>query len=267
MLRVKKILKGAKLRKFVSLTIAGFMAFWLTGCATTQLQTQAKMTRSVFLDPVKKEQKTIFVAVRNTSGQEVNLEDKLIAELQKKGYRIVDDPEMAKFVLMVNVLFANNLKEVNAPGGATAGSSIGAAVGSSGGSRDAIVGAVAGAVIGGVLAKATEDDIFRMVVDVVVRQKIDQKVAVSEESSIGQANTANQRRAGFMNTFAGPIRSKDGAGKLYDNIHEQKNQQYATNYIEKKTRIFAEAVKLNLQLVEAIPILENKISKSIAGIF
>lgn len=40
----------------------------LTGCVTTQLQTSATMTQSIFLDPVAKDKKIIFLNVRNTSG-------------------------------------------------------------------------------------------------------------------------------------------------------------------------------------------------------
>ena len=245
--------------------LGGSMLF--TGCATTQLQTQAKMTRSIFIDPVKKEQKTVFVTVRNTSGQDVELESKLIAQLMRKGYKVVDDPDAAKFVLMTNILFANNLREANAARGATTAGAVGAAVGSSGGGKNALAGAVVGAVIGGLVAKATEDDIFRMVVDVVVRQKTKQRVATTTGNTQGQATVSNQARAGFMNEFAGPIKSKDGAGQLNDAMTGQTVQQYQTDYIEKKTRVFAEAVKMNLTLTEAMPILEDKISKSIAGIF
>ncbi|SFP29726.1 TraT complement resistance protein [Hydrogenimonas thermophila] len=106
-----------------------------------------------------------------------------------------------------------------------------------------------------------------MVVDIVVKEKTNQQVITTENSSMGQAQITNKKRAGFMNTFAGPIRSNDSAGELHDNINTQKQQQYATNYIEKKTRIFAEAIKMNLKLEEALPILEKKIAKQIVGIF
>ncbi|WP_416861759.1 complement resistance protein TraT, partial [Helicobacter ganmani] len=39
------------------------------------------------------------------------------------------------------------------------------------------------------------------------------------------------------------------------------------NYSEKSTTLFAEATKLNLTLQEAIPVLEDKISTQISGIF
>ena len=255
--------------KRVSVFAAGVaLASMLGGCATTELQTQAKMTRSIFLEPVKKAKQTVFVSVHNTSGQKIDLKDKLIEKLEKKGYHVVDDPDAAHYILMVNVLFANNLKEANAAGAAAFGAAVGAGVGIHGGSwEDALIGGVAAATVGGLVGKATEDDIFRMVVDVVIREKTNQKVAVKEENIVGQANVENRRRAGFMNSFGGPSRSVDEAGHLNDNIVEKKRTAYHANYIEKRTRVFAEAVKLNLKLADAIPILEEKTSDSIAGIF
>jgi hypothetical protein len=256
------------MKRYLSLAVIGVLGVSLfTGCATTQLQTQAKMTRSIFLEPVKKSQKIVYVTVKNTSGHEINLEPKLVSLIRQKGYKITDDPDTAKYILIVNVLFADNLREANAANAASTAGTIGAIAGSFNGGRDSLITGLAAAAVGGVLGKITEDNIFRMVVDVSVREKINQKVITSENSSIGQAVITNQRRAGFMNTFAGPIRSKDGAGKLNDNIQEQKQQQYATDYIEKKTRVFAEAIKMNLTLAEAMPILEEKIAKQIAGIF
>lgn len=238
-----------------------------TGCATTEIQTKAKMTRTIFLDPVAKSQRTVFVAIRNTSGNDLELEDKIIAGLKKKGYRVVDDPANAKYILMVNVLFADNLKEANAANAAASAGTIGAVAGSYNGGRNGLVTGLAAAAVGGLVGKLTEDEIYRMVVDIVVKEKTNQQVITTENSSIGQAEITNKRRAGFMNTFAGPIRSNDSAGELHDNINTQKQQQYATNYIEKKTRIFAEAIKMDLKLEEALPILEKKIAKQIIGIF
>src|SRR5574344_996416 len=99
-----------------------------SGCATTELQTSAKMSQSVFINPVKKELRTVFISSKNTSGQRINLENTLIAELQAKGYKIVDDPELASYVLMVNVLYCDRKQENNALGAGVAAGAIGAGV-------------------------------------------------------------------------------------------------------------------------------------------
>ena len=262
-------------KKNIGIALSSSLAVLLfTGCATTELQTQAKMTRTIFLDPVAKSQKTIFVSVKNTSGNGVNLTDDIVKGLKKKGYIVVNDPSQAKYILMANILFANNLRENNVGKGVVAGTTAGliggmAAGGSSGGTvQERVVGAVVGAVAGGLIAHAGEDDIYRMVVDVDVREKTNQKVSTIDSTTEGQSVVENQERAGLINDFAGKIKSKDGAGgKLIDGINEGKQQVYATNYIDKKTKVFAEAVKNGLKLKEALPILSKKVSQQIVAIF
>ena len=58
----------------VSLTCASIL---FTGCAKTEIQTKAKMARTIFLDPVAKSQRTVFVAIRDTSGNDLELKEAL----------------------------------------------------------------------------------------------------------------------------------------------------------------------------------------------
>lgn len=257
--------KGLSL--FVSATLAGML---FTGCATTELQTQSKMSRSIFLNPVKKSLRVVYVDVKNTSGQELNnflplLEKKLIG----KGYKLTDDPDKAKYVLMVNTLFANDKKENNAANAAALGTATGVGIGGYNGKgvgSSLLIGAGVGLVTG-LIGKFTEDTIYQMVVDINIREKTNQKVYTTTGGSVGQASVSDGRRAGFMNTFGGKVRNNKGGGSMSDNITESSSQQYSTNYIEKRTTIFAEATKMNLKLQEALPILEEKMSSQIAGIF
>ena len=250
--------------------VATVYVILFTGCATTELQTQTKMTQSIFLDPVKKDLRTVFISVKNTSGQDMSgLEQKITSNIQAKGYKIVDDPDTAKYTLMVNVLFANNLKEANAVGAGVNGAIIGGLAGASGGNGgNALGGAL---LIGGVSAiagKLTEDEIYRMVTDIVVRDRKNVKVLTTVNTNQGQAYIGQESRAGFANSFAGQIRSNDGAGcVLHDNTSKHQSQQLETDYVEHKTRVFSEAVKMNLKLDEALPILVEKMANQIGGIF
>lgn len=255
------------MKKYLFLSAISASILMFSGCATTTMQTQSKMTRSIFVEPVKKDQRIVFVDIKNTSGQNVNLAPLVEQELTKKGYKLTDDPETAKYVLMANILFCDNKKENNAAGGAAFGAATGALSQAYRGDREAVAGALAGGVIGGLVAKATEDDIFQMVVDINVREKAKHAVKISQNSSMGQASISDERRAGFMNSFAGPIANADGSGKLNDAITDGKQQSYESDYIEKQTRIMAEAIKMGLKLEEAIPELEKKVAAQIAGIF
>jgi len=237
-------------RKAISIVLASTLAtLFFTGCATTELQTQAKMTRTIFLDPVAKSQKTIFVSIKNTSGNGADLTNDIVNGLKKKGYIVVDDPTQAKYILGLI-------------GGIASGGSGGGDV------KARIVGVVVGAVAGGLIAHAGEDDIYRMVVDVDVREKTNQKVSTTNSTTEGQSVVENQERAGLINDFTGNIKSKDGAGGNLDGgTTENKQQVYKVNYIDKRTRVFAEAVKNGLKLKEALPILSKKVSRQIVAIF
>lgn len=242
----------------------------LTGCMTTQLQTQVKTTKTIFLNPVKKSQRIVYVDIKNTSGADIDVLMPLIErKLQARGYKLTDDPDNAKYVLLANVLFANDKKENNAAGGAVAGAAIGGSVAgyNNNGAGGMVLAGVAGAAIGGLLSSMTEDTIYQMVVDVSIREKTDFKVYSSKNTSVGDANIRDGKAAGFMNSFSGDVRNKNGGGKMDSNISETSNQHYETNYIDNRTRIFAEATRKDLQLDEALPILEKKIASQIAGIF
>ncbi|EAI4556798.1 conjugal transfer protein TraT, partial [Campylobacter jejuni] len=100
----------------------------LTGCLTTTLQTNATMSQSIFLDPVAKEKRIVFLNIKNTSGHDVNLEPKLRSALEAKGYKVIDDPDKANYILSTNILYCDKKQENNAVGGAVAGGATGVAV-------------------------------------------------------------------------------------------------------------------------------------------
>ena len=241
-----------------------------SGCATTELQTQSKMSQSIFLNPVKKSQRIVYVDIKNTSGQDIDMLLPLVEQkLKARGYKLTDDPDVAKYLLLANVLFANDKKENNAVGGAVAGGVAAGGVSgyNNGGAGSTLAAGAAGALIGGLLAKMTEDTIFQMVVDINVREKTNKDVYTTKSNVSGQANVQDNKRAGFMNSFGGKVRSNEGGGKLNDNNLNASEQSYSVNYIENKTTIFAEATQMDLKLEQALPILEKKIASQIAGIF
>jgi capsular polysaccharide biosynthesis protein len=251
---------------FNSIVVATLL---FTGCATSELQTSAKMTQSVFINPVAKNKRIIFVSSKNTSGQKIDLENTIIRELEAKGYTIVDDPEMATYILMTNVLYCNKKDENNATGGALAGGIAGAGVsGYNNNSGGQMVGAAVGAaVVGGLLAKLTEDTIFQMQVDIVIREKANGSVLASNVTASGQASVSDSKKAGFVNAFGGEVRPTNATGQINSNIANANSQEYETNYIEHKTMLLAEATKMDLTLAEATPILEKQISNQIVGLF
>ncbi|WP_418186293.1 complement resistance protein TraT [Aliarcobacter vitoriensis] len=258
------------MNKFKSLGLSVAVAtLFFSGCATTELQTNAKMTQSVFINPVKKELKTVFVSTRNTSGQKINLESTIISELQAKGYKVVDDPDAATYVLLTNVLYCDKKQENNAGAGALGAGAVGAGVAgyNHGGAGGSIAAGLGAALIGGLIAKATEDTIFQMQVDIVIREKAKGPVYASNSNVAGQSSVNDSKKAGFMNSFGGSVKDANSTGKLNSNMANAQTQSFEADYIEHKTMMFAEATKMKLTLEEATPILEQQISNQISGLF
>ena len=202
------------MRKLIFLT--SLSTFLFIGCATTQLETNSKLTRTIVIDHSKIVNKTIYVQVTNTAssgGERMNLNQSIINSLQSKGYTVVNSSNEATYSIFVNVLFANNLKEARALQAAIASGvfgGVGALASGSNGSNSLLIGATA-ALAGGLVVKALEDETFRTVIDITVKDN--------------QINS------------------------------------------EEKSRVYCEAVKMNLNLDEAIPILEKESTKSIVNIF
>jgi len=240
-----------------------------SGCATTTLETSSKMTNTVFITPVSKDKKTIYLAFRNTSGQNINLIKRLNEELIAKGYKVIDEPEDATFLLMVNVLYCDKKMESQAGSGAVAGGATGALISgyNSNSTTNAVVSGIGGALVGGVVAGLLEDTIYQMQVDISIREKIYGKVISSKNDISGQTSVQDSEKSGFMNEFSGNIKNSEASGSLNFNRLSSDNQKYETNFIEHKTTIFAEATKMDLTLENAIPLLETKISTQIAGLF
>lgn len=156
------------------LTISLFLSVIFTGCATTDLQVETKPTNSIFLDPIKRVQKTIYVEVKNSSGKEIdNFESRLRDKLRSQGYTVITDAKSAQYILMTNVLFAANSKEgVN--GGAVAGGTfLGAMTGAMKANNGSglLVGAAAGATAFAVASVAGQDEYYRFITDVLVKEK------------------------------------------------------------------------------------------------
>ncbi|HKM19369.1 MAG TPA: complement resistance protein TraT [Aliarcobacter sp.] len=258
------------MKKIRNLTLSMVLASTLfSGCATTQLQTSVKMSQSVFIDPVKKELKTVFISSKNTSGQPINLEQSLSNELQGKGYKVVDDPDEATYILMVNVLYCDKKQENNVAGAALGAGAIGAGVSgyNHGGAGQAIGVGLGAAVIGGLIGKATEDTIYQMQVDILIKERTKGSVLTQNSTVAAQANVRDSKKSGFVNSFGGDVRNTNATGQINSNIANDKTQYYEEERKEHKTLMLAEATKMNLTLQEATPILEKQISNQIAGLF
>lgn len=230
----------------------------LSGCAATttaiakrNLDVQTKMTDSVFLDPVVAADKTVFVEVRNTSDRpDLDIAAEVRAAIAARGYRLVDDPDDARFLLQANVLQAGRTSRSAAEGtfargfgSALVGAAAGAGIARTQTSDTGVL--VAGALIGAA-ASAVADSFVQDVTYSVITD-----VQVSERAAEGVVVTERMRQN---------LTQGSGGERILSTteVHDWKRYQ---------TRVMSSANRVNLDFEDAAPALVAGLSRSIAGIF
>ena len=200
-----------KFKTFTRNTLAFSAIALLVGCAATQtamehhsLDVSTRQSETIFLDPVADSQKTIFIAVKNTSDQELNIAPKLKTALSSHGYKVVNSPSAAHYLLQANILTVGKMSVAASQtalgggyGSALAGGVVGAAAGSLTNRGSAMV---AGGLIGGVVGLAADslvkDVNYTMVTDVQISERAGRGIKVREHFNAslqnGSASNTNQ---------------------------------------------------------------------------
>ena len=214
-----------------------------TAVSKRNLDVQTKMSDTIWLEPAAANERTVFVQIRNTSGKNLNIEQKVINVLTSKGYRIVNNPAEAKYWLQANILKVDkvNLDSNNGFSDAILGAGVGGVLGAqrSGGAYTALGWGLAGAAIG-TLADALVDDIaYAMVTDILITEKTGRNVQTSTRNSVKQGNS-------------GSISSSSTG---------------SSNMEKYSTKVLSTANQVNLNFNSAVPILEDELGKVIGGIF
>lgn len=234
----------------------------LAGCAATttavskrNLDVQTKMSDTVFLEPVSADRRTVFVQVRNSSDRpDFNVEPAIRQRIEADGYRIVDDPDEAQFMLQANVLQAGRNSETaaNAAGeggfgsavsGAAVGAGAGYLLGQAGGSDVglAVGGALLGAAISTVADAYVQDVTYTVITDLRVSERSRDGVVVSQS----ETQTLDQGSGGSVTQASSTV----------------------TSWKHYQTRIVAIANQANLEWDEAAPFMVDGLTRSIGGIF
>lgn len=250
MQRIKTL--GVILSVSVSLSLLGGCAAVTTAISKRNLDVQTKMSSSIFLDPVSPSERTVFVDVRNTSDKDMNVTQALDQDIQSHGYKIVNDPAKAHFMLQANILRVGKVdaREKNellasGYGAAFSGAALGAIAGASMSNYDTgtTVGVgLAGAAVGVVANAMVKDNIYTMVTDVQVKEKLPKgETAVQDQNTNVQQGTGTQ--------YTQHITGIKSNWKLY------------------RTRVVSTAEKVNLDFPTAKPKLEQGLAHSLAGLF
>ena len=240
---------------FLSLTMAATLA--LSGCSAMstamkhhELSVESKMSESIFLDPVPKNQKTIYVQVRNTTTEDLPaLKEALSAELVKEGWRVVDDIDLAQKMVQVNVLQAGEAKDPQSVwqslssgyGSAVAlGGLAGLAVGYHNDNVGNGIGA--GLIVGAgswVADQLVKNVTYSVITDIQVSSRTDKAVKQITRANLSQGNSTNTVQ----------------------------NYEQETNWIRYRTCVGSVANQMNLDFEDAKPVLTQHLATEVAGIF
>jgi len=227
----------------------------LSGCAgtikaieNTGMTTKVKMSDAVMLDPMNLEKnRSIYVRVANTSEmQELAFAQMLKDQLTSKGFKIVQNPSEAGYMIQAQVLYMSHVKDgsmtadaaaAGGAGGMLFGSSIGS--GFRGNAGASLVGGIIGSVGGALIGKLVHVDTFLGVVDVQIKEKVEGGVSGTTTADVktGSATTTHTTRA------------------------------IQSDYIEYRTRIAASATQTNIDKVQAAAVLSDKLATQISGLF
>ncbi|UJJ60417.1 complement resistance protein TraT [Rhodanobacter denitrificans] len=228
----------------------------LGGCAATQvaiskheLVVQNKMSESVFLTPTA--DKTVYVDVRNTTDKpNFTFDAQVKSAIERRGYRVVTNPDEAHFMLQANVLQVGQSSQTASQAGfgggfgspldgALTGMAAAAALnGNIGGRGIGAIGLAAGAAdfIAGSMVK---DVYFSAIVDIQISERTNSAVHVNGEQHLAQGSSGDER-------------------VTYDET---------TNFKRYRTRILSSANKVNLKWEDAEPVIIAGLTQSVSGIF
>ena len=234
------------------------VAFVVSGCAAAttaiskrELDVQTKMSDTVFLEPIGSSKKTVFVQIRNTSDKpDFDVSSEVKQAISAKGYRLMDDPDRAHYILQANILQVGKNSQTAAEkslasgyGDTAAAVAIGAATGGYG--FNSYGGGIAGALIGGVATTvanaAVKDSYYTAITD----------IQISERTKNGQ-KVVNRSKHNLQQGKSG------GTISMTEEINDRKRYQ---------TRILSSANKVNLKWEDAAPELVKGLVRSVSGIF
>jgi len=228
----------------------------LASCAATQtaiehrnLDASTKLSKTIFLDPVAENQKTVFIAVKNTSEENMDISQALADAINGHGYRVVNNPSQAHYLLQANILKVGKMS-ISASqaalgggyGSALAGSGTGAALGAlTGNGNTTLAGGIAGGLIGLAADSLVKDVNFTMITDVQISERAGKGVKVHEQ-------------------FNAALENGTTSGTYQTSSRDSEYQRY-------RTRVVSNADKVNLNFAEARPVLAQGLVRTLAGIF
>lgn len=237
------------------IAVVGGCAAVATGVAKRNLDVQTKISTSIFVDAVKRNNRTVYVNIRSGVMEfDRNAMSRAVKESfagNADGFTLTDDPEEAQYQLNV---FVNTLEKASPTaaevalkqgyvGDVSAGGRAGALLGAgNGGTLNSMVGGGLLGSIGTTAANAfVQDVMYLLVADIQVKERAAKGVMVRKDSKISAKIS--------------------DAGTSTQTVSEASNQK------EYRTRIVTTANKVNLDLAEAQEIMFKKTAYAMSSFF
>jgi len=139
-------------------------ALALMGCAATErtidyseMKTDVRMDRSIFLEPLNKYPKKVFVEVKHTTNRPDlvgGFQPVLVGMIQSKGYEIVMNPNQADYLIQSNIRYIGEYNDRIMQDGMVTGAAIGALSGLA--IAHSAAGIAGGALVGGALGMGAD---------------------------------------------------------------------------------------------------------------
>ena len=234
-----------------SITMLSGCAALHTSIAKRNLDVQTKVSTAIFVEPVKKGKRTVYVEVRSAVMEfdRNKLRKAVMASFidNGNGYSVTDDPDEAQFHLSIYVLKLEKASPTAAEAALNQGymGSQGMAIASGAALGYRSGNAVQGAVVMGVgstIADAFISDVtYMLVADVQIKEKARKGVFVRKDTKIDN--------------------------KVSDSGVSTQRVSEMTNRKEYRTRIVTTANKSNLELEEAEPLMFKKTAYAMASFF
>lgn len=226
-----------------------------------QLKPRAK------LRPASPNDMKIYVRYRNSSGEDLDIRDKVFDEIKKSNYTITQNIDEANYVLIADLRYVG-LKAKEGYGHAIFGALLGAVAGAvlgdkigAGGTNEQIVGGGLGALLGGAAGKAIDNRnkiiTVDMVVDLSIGERIKGGINTKRSSSTNQATS----QAARSKTQEGSNESGSSSTKYSESTEFEQKEDFFYH----ENRFIATAKKLGLTYEEASSSLSGKMSRAIAN--
>jgi hypothetical protein len=239
--------------------VIGLLVTVISGCAAVHtsiakrnLDVQTRISSAIFVDPVSREKRTVYVNVRSAVMEFDRRAFKqfVIEEFNHNdnGYRVIDNPDEAQFHMSVYVTKLEKTSPTAAEealrrgggGDVVGGIILGSNIGGSN-HRGSVGGAILGA-IGVTAANAlVQDVLYLLVADVSIKERARQGVTVRKDIKLS---------------------TKDG-----DSGSSTQRASEATDLKEYRTRIVTTANKANLEIEEAQPVMFQKTAFAMSSFF